>query len=213
VACGPTQACSAGACACASTCQVGQSVCAADGRLQRCAGPDADGCLAWGAPEDCPAGQACAGGACGCGGPCQPGERGCDPDGALLACEGPDGQGCTRWGAPVACPERQRCDAEAQACVCTGPCQPGEVACLELVGVIACSAPDEDGCLAWGEVTPCPAGSVCRPEELACVVVAPPECEGENECDFPGQKVCMTDVKYRECKLGPDGCLELDCSS
>ena len=34
-----------------------------------------------------------------------------------------------------------------------------------------------------------------------------------DECDFVGQKLCMTEERYRECKTGPQGCLILDCSS
>jgi len=46
---------------------------------------------------------------------------------------------------------------------------------------------------------------VCQPD--------PSECSGDHECSFVGQKICMTEQKYRRCKLGYDGCLVWDCST
>lgn len=34
-----------------------------------------------------------------------------------------------------------------------------------------------------------------------------------DECDYEGQKLCMSDTKYRECSLNTDGCLVWDCST
>jgi hypothetical protein len=34
-----------------------------------------------------------------------------------------------------------------------------------------------------------------------------------DDCDFEGQKRCMTATEYRECVRDPDGCLVWDCST
>ena len=35
----------------------------------------------------------------------------------------------------------------------------------------------------------------------------------EDECDYESQKLCMTDVNYRECAYNTGGCLVWDCST
>jgi hypothetical protein len=34
-----------------------------------------------------------------------------------------------------------------------------------------------------------------------------------DECDFEGQKRCMSDTHYRECQVDTNGCLVWDCST
>lgn len=77
----------------------------------------------------------------------------------------------------------------------------------------ACEGPDEVGCYAWGAEVVCPKGWICKPEEGICRPDTPPECYEINECDYEGEKICMTDVKYRECQYGYDGCLIWDCGT
>jgi hypothetical protein len=59
----------------------------------------------------------------------------------------------------------------------------------------------------------CRPGQVCDSSFSTCVPDTPPECVDKNECDFLGQKLCMTDIKYRKCKFSADGCLVWDCST
>jgi hypothetical protein len=35
----------------------------------------------------------------------------------------------------------------------------------------------------------------------------------EDECDYEGRKLCMTDTQYRECAYDTHGCLVWDCST
>lgn len=34
-----------------------------------------------------------------------------------------------------------------------------------------------------------------------------------DECDFEGEKRCMSDTHYRECEYDTNGCLTWDCST
>ena len=216
-ACGPRSVCVAGACECLSPCATGETVCADDGHVQRCDGPDGEGCFSWGDPVACEQGVACAGGSCGCGAPCQPGAAACGPAGERLTCSGPDQNGCTAWSA-ASCGGHLAC--VAGACVCASSCQTGEYQCdADAPALVVCAGPDEDGCTYWGDPGYCDTGEVCKdqvgPAQVAaCVTYTPPLCADINECDFVGQMMCMSDTKYRECNLrASDGCLRLDCSS
>jgi hypothetical protein len=216
-ACGPRSRCSAGACTCMSPCQPGESVCADGTHEQRCVGPDAEGCHFWGEAAACAAGVECVGGSCGCASPCQLGATACGPSGERLTCVGPDASGCYVWSA-TACGTNLRC--VAGECVCENPCQASQVACDPIQpALIACAGPDENGCTFWGAPDFCEVGEVCKGEVgpaavPACVTYTPPLCADVNECDFVGQKMCMSDSKYRECYVRPeDGCLRLDCFS
>jgi hypothetical protein len=35
----------------------------------------------------------------------------------------------------------------------------------------------------------------------------------QDECDYEGRKLCMTDTHYRECAYDTSGCLVWDCST
>jgi hypothetical protein len=216
-ACGPRSTCVAGACMCLSPCQPGESVCADGTHEQRCVGPDAEGCSSWGDAAECDAGVACVGGSCGCATPCQLGATACGPAGELLTCVGPDESGCYSWSA-AACGAHLRC--VAGECVCENPCQASQVQCDGLLpALVACAGPDGNGCTYWGDPDFCEVGELCKdevgPADIpACVTYTPPACATINECDFVGQKVCMSDTKYRECFIRDlDGCLRLDCFS
>jgi hypothetical protein len=216
-ACGPRSACVAGACLCLSPCHSGESVCADDTHERRCVGPDAEGCYFWDEASACAAGVECVGGSCGCATPCQLGATACGPSGERLTCVGPDTGGCYAWSA-AACGPHLVC--VAGDCGCENPCQASQVQCEGLVSaLVACAGPDENGCTFWGAPAFCEAGDMCQDEVgpakiPACVTYTPPPCATINECDFVGQKMCMSDSKYRECFVrAEDGCLRLDCFS
>jgi hypothetical protein len=215
--CGPRSACVAGACTCLSPCSAGESVCADADHEQRCAGPDAEGCYSWGEAAACGGGVTCVGGSCGCATPCQLGATACGPGGERLTCTGPDENGCTSWEA-AACGAHLVC--RAGDCVCENACQQSQVQCEGLVAaLVACDGPDEHGCFFWGAPAYCQVGEVCQdqvgPADVpACVTYTPPLCADINECDFVGQKLCVSDAQYRECFIREtDGCLRLDCGS
>jgi hypothetical protein len=105
-------------------------------------------------------------------------------------------------------------------CVCDNECLPNQVGCDPIQpGLVTCDGPDENGCLFWGPPVFCEVGQVCKrdvgPAEVpACVDYTPPLCADINECDFVGQKKCVSDSQYRECfARAEDGCLRLDCGS
>jgi hypothetical protein len=148
----------------------------------------------------------------GCGGSralycsaCSQGQAVCDPAGELVACEGPDSDGCLRWAPPRPC--------KTGECDCENPCQPGETLCHPDGGLVSCLGPDADGHTYWSAAEQCPAGQSCNPAAARCLDDPPDGCADKNECDYYGQKKCMSVRKYRECKPGDDGCLKLDCST
>jgi hypothetical protein len=175
-----------------------------------CEGPDEDGCTFWGAPQPCENEKICIGGSCGCEQPCEPGDTSCDLEGNLLSCQGPDADGCTNWGPGEPCPDHQGC--RSGECVCENPCEWGEEVCYQSIGTRDCMGPDELDCMYWGELAACEPGYLCITEMSGCVKATPPECDNVNECDYEGQKLCVTQIKYRACKYSDDGCLIYDCS-
>ena len=66
-----------------------------------------------------------------------------------------------------------------------------------------------DGC--GGQCGTCGSGLVCDVTTGACGPDSPPPCT--DECPVEGQKLCTSDVKYRSCVKGFDGCLTWDCST
>ncbi len=196
--------------ACVDECAPGQARCDPWGARVLCEGPGGEGCARWGVPAACAQDRICAAGECVCASPCEAGARACS-GAAVIACAAPEGDGCPAWGPPEACPAGLTC--EAGACACEIRCAPGELACAGSLGLVECIGPDGSGCPAWGPLAPCPDRTLCDAGARGCVAVELPACGGQHECDFVGQKVCVNESMYRECALGPDGCLELDCSS
>mgnify|MGYP000138537073 CR=1 FL=1 len=83
--------------------------------------------------------------------------------------------------------------------LCDNECDAGQTVCTDQ-GLLTC-VPDIDGCTQWRGPEPCPNGQVCRAGqcEQAC----------EDECDSPGSRTCVSDIEYRLCGIGPEGCLVL----
>jgi hypothetical protein len=182
--------------------------CGPAGGVLTCA-EDQAGCRQFGPEIACSGGLVCRDGACTCGNPCDLGEVRCTESG-LSRCERSDADGCLRWSSPSACPEGQRCAEER--CVCENPCTAGQTVC-GAGGLSACLGPDDNGCFRWGPAQACPFDWVCMAEESQCRPNTPKECFAKNECRFVGEKKCQTIEKYRQCKLGYDGCLVYDCST
>ena len=166
-----------------------------------------------------------------CESSCQKGEKSCGLAQVLLECVGPNSDGCTFWQPGDPCAGGEICvqGACAQpsaspecvehlvaidgACACADPCTAGTAACNQGTGLMRCQGPDTNGCFFWGPPEPCEQGQECKAELVACVPTRPASCAARDECAYEGQKVCMTDIKYRQCKYDADGCLILDCST
>lgn len=211
-ACPQGEACSEGACACGEACEPGQLRCGPGGGAITCLAPEPDEeCARYGPEQACPPDQICLAGACVCAEPCSLGETFCAGQG-LSTCEqsGPDS--CLAWSSPVACLGDQIC--VEGACACADACEQGQTMCSQNgKGTVACQGPDALGCFGWGPEQPCGKGLVCNPQEGLCRPDTPPECYDANECSYEGEKICMTDEKYRSCKYGYDGCLVWDCGT
>jgi hypothetical protein len=215
---GPPRSCPAGqicrgdgGCVCANPCTSGENMCGDEGGQLTCEEPDDDGCTSWGSEASCAEPEGCVGGSCGCLNPCDLGETQCNSEGKIMTCAGPDGEGCAFWETPVSCKDHQVCSQGA--CACQDPCRIGDRVCADGGGISHCEGPDPGGCFFWTHPLPCSEGTVCNPAKIECMEQVPPECEGLNQCDYIGQKLCMSETKYRSCKVGDGGCLEWDCST
>lgn len=188
---------------CADTCVDGERRCVGNG-VATCANHDADVCLEFGTPSMCPAGQVCSDGQCrlDCVDECAPGMTACGPDGERR-CGDFDADDCQDWSSPVPCGPGEGCVDAVCAPVCQDACNAGERRC-DGVRIATCVDTDGDGCVEWGDATPCPAGEHCFDD----VCIAAPEDDvhiNEILYDGPGQDAPAVFIEL----LGPPG-LSLD---
>ncbi len=195
-ACAEGQTCSNGICStgCTNECTTVGAVQCAGNAVQRCANHDADICLEWSAPGECPAGQTCSNGQCqagGCTDECTTvGAKKCDANG-VKTCEKPAGETCMKWSASVPCPEGQTCSGGVCQAACTNECTAKGATACEGNGVKTCDDHNNDGCLDWSSVTPCADGETCsggKCEAGGCTN----ECtqNGATKCEGNGVTTC-----------------------
>jgi hypothetical protein len=163
---------------CAVDCEAGQT---------RCVGPDAfvtcdvsQACPRWvdwtGCPPDPEGGvQVCTGGVChsagSCADQCRESESVCLTEVQSQVCTR-TAEGCLDWAAPLDCPATQRCRAGTGCgAVCEDECALDAARC-EGGGRQVCVR-GQDGCTAWGAITPC--GGACVEGE--CAEVCQSECQ------------------------------------
>ena len=181
-----------------------QCVPGVQGMYQVC--EEQEGCLAWGAAQQCPGSRACVQGQClevcesdpGCD---QAGDRRCGSSTAFQACEEVS-SGCFKYGAEQECPA-------AMACVGDGACQ-CQHAC-PAVGDRRCFAAEQDlyqecvenpsGCRVWSDAKECGQDSVC-----VGAGVCQPVCT--SECDPKGALQCASGTTYQVCMEVQPGCLK-----
>ncbi|MCK6573148.1 hypothetical protein L6V77_18870 [Myxococcota bacterium] len=124
--------------------------------------------------------------ASGCTPACEVGTTRCGPGGvATCAVDGAPGA-CAAWGPEVACPEGESCSDGACAPLdaCTDECAAGQSRCGGDAagageGPQTCGQFDEDACLDWGAVTPCPAGETCSLGTCAPIDACQDECAAD----------------------------------
>jgi len=110
---------------CTDLCTMGQTRCSG-GQLQTCGNFDADPCLEWSTPTDCPGGGTCANGICSaaCTDECTAGQTRCD--GTLVqTCGDYDADPCLEWGTSMSCGSGSQCANGS----CTQQCPAGTHLC------------------------------------------------------------------------------------
>lgn len=182
--------------------EVGATQCDGNG-VQTCADPDGDGCYDWSAAVDCGA-LTCSAGHCAVN--CTPectvaGARQCDGDN-VETCADLNQDGCLEWATPTACEGGTTCSNGNCAIGCTAECTVvGARQCAPSGGTQTCADHDQDGCLDWGDVTPCPADESCSNGTCASTCT--------DECSVAGARGCGGPASVKTCgDANADGCLE-----
>ncbi len=205
LACGEGETCSLGVCAprCDDECTTaGARACDGIGYRQ-CGNVDSDACLEWGTTVACSEGTSCSGGVCqvDCFDECSPaGALGCQGN-ATRRCGNFDVDACLEWGTTEPCAQGTACSGGVCALTCQDECtRPGAVEC-HLGGTHSCANYDDDPCLEWSDVLPCPAGNSCS--NGICL----PSCS--DECSA-GQQRCEGTATYQTCasNFDLDPCLD-----
>jgi len=179
--------CAGGHCqvSCRPACELGSTSCVGNA-VRTCVEPETPGeCATWGEPVACQDGQTCSQGACqeGCADECSPGLRSCD-GGGFKQCGEYDDDPCLDWSLVEACPAGTSCSAGQCLATCGDECAAGTVACDE-GGRKSCGQYDDDGCLEWSAVIPCPEGEACSLG--VCTAICGDECAaGSRRCSVDG---------------------------
>ncbi len=190
-ACDAGQTCSNGNCraACVNECADGTRQCTAGG-VQTCGNFDEDECLEWSEAVPCDLNQTCSNGVCSalCANECGVlNARQCSGAG-FQTCGNSDDDPCLEWGIEQACAAGQVCSDGQCAGRCSNECAEGSVQCAGN-GFQTCGNFDEDPCLEWAVVTPCPDGQGCS--NGACQVTCGNECVlGSTRCAPGGVQTC-----------------------
>ena len=204
--CAAGQVCIEGACAEACPDQAcstaGARKCSQEGTgVLTCGDSDGDGCLDWGAPEQCDGDLICAQGFCqiSCTDECSTaGARKCDGD-AVVTCQDHDTDGCLEWGGPQAC-EDLVCSGGFCVSECTDECTVAGAKKCDGNAATSCADANGDGCLEWGTVLACNPGTTCSGG--FCATTCTDECDtvGAKKCELNGVEICGN--------YDADGCLE-----
>ena len=189
--CENEQTCSNGQCraACVNECADGTRQCAAGG-AQTCGNFDDDDCFEWSEVVPCDLNESCSNGECSlqCSNECrQLNGRQCAGAG-FQNCGNFDQDPCLEWGEEQGCPAGQVCANGECAGRCVNECAEGSLQCAGN-GTQTCGNFDEDPCLEWASVTPCPGAEVCS--NGRCEVDCANECVlGSTRCAPGGVQTC-----------------------
>jgi hypothetical protein len=127
------------------------------------------------------------------------GAKSCSDQKNVVECGDFDADGCLEWGAPSTCPGNLICSGGFCAVSCVNTCAvKGSVKC-DVNDVVSCDDHNSDGCLEWGNPTPC--------GEMSCVNGFCMElCQ--NQCTAIGAKECELNSVITCNDYNFDGCLE-----
>ena len=195
---------------CANVCEAG-SECMDETTYRTCKDTNGDGCTEWTDHQSCEAGTVCQDGTC------------VDPQGSCTnACDEIDAKrchentqetcgdynedGCLEWGNPTTCGAGTVC--QDGTCVdpqgsCTNACDEINAKRCHENTQETCGDYNEDGCLEWGNATPCENGKVCQ--DGACID-PPPTCT--DQCPQMDVTQCKEDTTETCGDYDSDGCLE-----
>lgn len=178
------------AAACTDLCQAGERQCTGNG-YQPCGNFDQDACLEWGPVVPCNQGERCIDGMCQPGSftdDCVEGSVKCNENGTgFHTCEYRSDLELWVWGTAVLCSADQTCSCGRCITGCVDECVQNSRQCAG-DGYQVCGDTDDDPCLDWGPVIPCPVGEVCS--DGVCDTQCVPECSaGDTRCGCSGQSV------------------------
>lgn len=188
--CAAGENCVLGQCvSCTNDCVQGSFQCGPSGGVMSCNNFDDDPCFEWGDEQPCPATQSCSAGECraACIDECQGTSRRCNNNGFQVCEEGANG--CRRWGQLVACAAGETCSLGECRASCVDECSIDTRRCNG-DGYESCDNFDEDSCLEWSNVVPCPDGEVCSNGRCAATCVNECGPAGSRQCSGAGFQVC-----------------------
>jgi hypothetical protein len=140
---------------------------------------DAQGCMVFGAGQECSAGQVCQGGACAaqasCNDECETDEAVCAAQGGVRTCGDHDADSCLELSTAQACSSGQECRAGScvDASTCQDECVGGESVCVANK-ITMCADHDGDGCTEFHAPSTCGGGSTCSTSSGQAVCQAAP---------------------------------------
>lgn len=174
-----------GATPCTDQCGAGDAHCTGS-QIQTC-DEQADGCLEWSKPADCPTNQTCLGSQCvlACADKCIDGATQCNA-GKLQTCS-KHPNGCTDWDPATDCPSGQTCSGGQCSSSCVDQCAAGATQCSG--PQIQTCAKQVNGCLDWGAAQSCPANDTCSGGQ--CVLACTDQCAaGASQCSGAQLQTC-----------------------
>jgi hypothetical protein len=180
---------------CLDQCGSGESQCAG-AQILKCE-KQANGCLGWTKPADCPQYQTCLGGSCvlACSDKCIDGNTQCN-SGKLQTCA-KQTNGCTAWNTATDCPSGQTCSGGACVSSCTDQCTSGASRCSG-VQIQTC-AKQTNGCLDWSAAEACPTNQACSGATNKCALTCTDQCTASaTQC---------SGVQLQTCGMQTNGCL------
>jgi len=124
----------------------------------------------------------------------------CQDPATVVTCVDPDGDGCFAWGEASTCETGLVCSNGTCAATCSSECTVAAATKCEGESVLTCADRNDDGCLEWGDATPCGAALTCSGG--VCVDVCSSECtfDGATKCDGNATATCGD--------ANGDGCFE-----
>lgn len=168
----------AGECAqpsCTDECAQGDTTCEAD--LVRTCTQNAQGCMVFGAAQECGTGQTCQSGQCqaqtSCTDECSAGDTVCGVDGGVRTCADHNNDGCTELSVAQPCPGGQACRAGSCVSVttCQDQCVKDETVCVGNQ-ITDCADHDGDGCTEFAAPHDC-----ANPGETCSSASGTPSCQ------------------------------------
>ncbi len=154
---------------------VGMTECSGNS-YHTCIDPDGDGCRVWSELIACEPTEICSAGECreappSCTPACSKGSKECSGNG-YRECIDPNNDGCTVWSDVTACSTNQTCEGGnciEQQPVCSNACEPSGKKRCNNGGVQTCGDYNSDGCLEWGNDSPCELGCENGQCKSSCV--------------------------------------------